>query len=115
MKPDTHAGADMLGGISLEAALTKEQAEQIYNQGKEAVVFALLELSKKRAEQQSPPTPAPSTPSGMVRDLLIGATCPAGHPYPHSVIGSPVIGHPALFCDRDRVVELQLAPISRFT
>jgi len=79
MKPDTHAGADMLGGISLEAALTKEQAEQIYNQGKEAVVFALLELSKKRAEQQSPPTPAPSTPSGMVRDLLIGATYPAHH------------------------------------
>ena len=115
MKPDTHAGADMLGGISLEAALTKEQTEQIYNQGKEAVVFALLELSKKRAEQQSPPTPAPSTPSGMVRDLLIGTTYPAGHPYSHSVIGSPVIGHRALLCDRDRVVELQLSLISRFT
>ena len=66
MKRDTDVCADMLGGISLEAALTEEQAEQIYNQGKEAVIFALLELSKKRAEQQSPPTPAPSTPSGMV-------------------------------------------------
>jgi transposase len=52
--------------VSLGPDLTAEQAEEIYNQGKEAVVFALLELAKRLAEQQSPPAPAPSTPSGMV-------------------------------------------------
>ncbi len=50
--------------ISLGAQLTAEQAEEIYKQGKEAVVFALLEMAKKLAEQQS--SPSPSTPSGMV-------------------------------------------------
>ena len=50
--------------ISLGPQLTAEQAEEIYRQGKEAVVFALLEMAKKLAEQQS--TPSPSTPSGMV-------------------------------------------------
>ena len=52
--------------ISLGPDLTAEQAEEIYEQGKEAVVFALLEMAKTLAEGQSPPTPAPSTPSGMV-------------------------------------------------
>jgi transposase len=52
--------------VSLGPDLTTEQAEEIYNQGKEAVVFALLEMSKRLAEQQAPPTPGPSTPSGMV-------------------------------------------------
>jgi len=52
-----------------EASLSEQQAEQIYAQGKEAVVFALLELIKQLAEQraktaaQSHQTPA--TPSGM--------------------------------------------------
>ena len=50
--------------VSLGPQLTAEQAEQIYKQGKEAVVFALLEMAKKLAEQQS--SAAPSTPSGMV-------------------------------------------------
>ncbi len=50
--------------ISLGPQLTVEQAEEIYKQGKEAVVFALLEMAKKLAEQQS--SPSPSTPSGMV-------------------------------------------------
>ena len=45
-------------------SLTSEQAEEIYQQGKGAVVFALLEMAKKLGEQQS--TPTPSTPSGMV-------------------------------------------------
>lgn len=66
MKPDTDVGADLLGGISLGTVLTQEQAEEIYKQGKEAVVFALLEMSKQLAKQPSPTTPAPSTPSGMV-------------------------------------------------
>jgi hypothetical protein len=49
--------------------LTAEEAEQIYRQGKEAVVFALLRLAKLLAEQQQQTlaarSPAPSTPSGM--------------------------------------------------
>ena len=52
--------------ISLGPDLTAEQAEEIYRQGKEAVVFALLALAKRLAETQGPPTPTPSTPSGMV-------------------------------------------------
>ncbi|RME26365.1 MAG: hypothetical protein D6800_06435 [Candidatus Zixiibacteriota bacterium] len=46
--------------------LTADQAEDIYRQGREAVVCALLALAKQLAEAQGPPTPAPSTPSGMV-------------------------------------------------
>jgi transposase len=52
--------------ISLGPDLTVEQAEEIYKQGKEAVIFALLEMAKKLSEMQSPPAPGPSTPSGMV-------------------------------------------------
>ena len=50
--------------ISLGPQLTVEQAEEIYKQGKEAVVFVLLEMAKKLAEQHA--SPSPSTPSGMV-------------------------------------------------
>src|SRR5262245_64696525 len=49
--------------------LTLEQAEQIFQQGKEAVIFALLEFSKLLAEQQrrsAQQSPTPSTPSGMI-------------------------------------------------
>lgn len=52
--------------VSLGPDLTAEQAEEIYHQGKEAVVFALLEMAKRLSESQSPPSPGPSTPSGMV-------------------------------------------------
>lgn len=48
-----------------QARLTEEQAASIYDQGKEAVVFALLELTKQLAEARSPSV-TPSTPSGMV-------------------------------------------------
>jgi len=47
------------------ATLTEEEAAAIYDQGKEAVVFALLELTKQLAEARSPSV-TPSTPSGMV-------------------------------------------------
>lgn len=50
--------------------ITEAEAHAIYDQGREVVVFALLKLSKERAElaqkvaaQQQP---SPSTPSGMV-------------------------------------------------
>jgi transposase len=52
----------------LAATLTEEQAASIYDQGKEAVVFALLELIKRLAEAhgKADPSVTPSTPSGMI-------------------------------------------------
>jgi len=54
--------------ISIGAGLTREQAEAIFSQGQEAVVFALLELAKRLAEAQGKrhPSTTLSTPSGMV-------------------------------------------------
>ena len=48
--------------------LTREHAEAIFAQGKEAVVFALLELAKQLAEAKAKgnPSTTPSTPSGMI-------------------------------------------------
>ena len=40
------AGQDGVNGIALRPGLTEEQAEQIFQLGKEAVVFALLKLAK---------------------------------------------------------------------
>jgi transposase len=52
-----------------EASLTERQAEQIFARGKEAVVFALLELTKQLAEQRAKTAAeshqTPATPSGM--------------------------------------------------
>lgn len=52
-----------------EASLTERQAEAIYARGKEAVVFALLELTKQLAEQRAQTAAeshqTPATPSGM--------------------------------------------------
>lgn len=50
-------------------SLSEEQAQTIYEQGREAVVFALLELTKRLTEQQAAAAAqshqTPSTPSGM--------------------------------------------------
>lgn len=48
--------------------LTEAQARSLFRQGEEAVVFALLELTKQLAEAQGKPGPSatPSTPSGMI-------------------------------------------------
>ena len=53
--------------IPLGPTLTAEQAERIYNQGQEAVVFALLELAKMLAEKSVAvsASASPTTPSGM--------------------------------------------------
>ena len=51
--------------INLGPTLTAEDAHLIYEQGPEAVVFALLEMAKMLAEQQHKPTDSLSTPSGM--------------------------------------------------
>ena len=53
-----------------QASLTEEQARELYQQGEEAVVFALLELTKQLAEARSPSV-TPSTPSGMVPGMLM--------------------------------------------
>ncbi len=55
--------------IALDAGLTAEQARVIYSRGEEAVVFALLELTKRLAEQKQAEAAGshqtPATPSGM--------------------------------------------------
>jgi transposase len=56
--------------LPLGPGLTQQQAEQIYEQGKEAVVFALLQLAKMATEPRPANLPAaiatdPSTPSAQ--------------------------------------------------
>jgi transposase len=52
--------------ITLGAALTREQAEAIYDSGREAVIFAMLQLAQRVGdlERQSPKS-SPTAPSGM--------------------------------------------------
>lgn len=54
--------------VLFAASLSEAQAVAIYEQGREAVVFALLTLTKRLAEVQgnSPPSASLSTPSGMI-------------------------------------------------
>ena len=54
--------------FSLGPNLTAEEARAIYTQGKEAVVFALLELAAqlRRSQGQCASVSSPATPSGMV-------------------------------------------------
>ena len=59
-----------IGGLPLGPGLTQQQAEAIYEQGKEAVVFALLQLAKMATEARPANLPAaiaadPSTPSAQ--------------------------------------------------
>ena len=55
--------------IPLGAALTEEQARQIFSQGEDAVIFALLTLAKQLADEKAASAAdshqTPSTPSGM--------------------------------------------------
>jgi transposase len=65
-----HTGQNILADIDLAAGLTEQQAERIYAQGKEAVVFVLLALAKLATEQKPTNLPAaiaadPSTPSAQ--------------------------------------------------
>lgn len=52
--------------ISLGPQLTAEEAAAIFARGKEAVIFALLELAKQLGQAQQRVGISPSTPSGMV-------------------------------------------------
>lgn len=56
--------AEPLPNVALGPLLTEEQARQIYQQGEEAVVFALLTLAKQAAIGAT--STSPSTPSAMV-------------------------------------------------
>ena len=58
--------------VLLGPALTEEQAREIFRQGEEAVVFALLSLAQRLAEQQpsAAPVVTPTTPSAMVPSFL---------------------------------------------
>jgi len=52
--------------IPLEATLTEEEARQIFSQGEEAVLFALLTLAKQLADEKAASTAnSHQTPSGM--------------------------------------------------
>src|SRR5687768_318038 len=64
------AAPETLDTASLQALLgpqlTEEQARLIYEQGADAVIFALLSLAKQLAEKQSTATkPDPAAPSGQ--------------------------------------------------
>jgi transposase len=61
--------------VSLGPSLTAEEAQLIYEQGPEAVVFALLQMAKMLAEQQRKSGDTPSTPSGM-KPIYEKATTP---------------------------------------
>ena len=52
--------------VPLGPQLTADQAREIYSQGEEAVVFALLQLAQLAAAATKPPQPSPTTPSGMI-------------------------------------------------
>lgn len=52
--------------IELGPNLTAEEAERIVDLGREATIFALLELAGRLKAQQGPPQPGPATPSGMI-------------------------------------------------
>ncbi|MBV8265259.1 MAG: IS66 family transposase [Planctomycetaceae bacterium] len=76
--------------VPLGPALTEEQAREIFRQGEEAVVFALLSLAQQLADQppSAAPVVTPTTPSSMVPSFLKPAAVrrrqrpgrKAGHP-----------------------------------
>ena len=62
------AAAEPMRAEGLGSGLTEARAREIFRQGEEAVVFALLEQARQLAQQDRPPPPpivSPSTPSGM--------------------------------------------------
>ena len=54
-------------GIEFSCPLTREQAEALYAQGREVMIFVLMELAARLAKyEQEGLATTPSTPSGMV-------------------------------------------------
>jgi transposase len=56
--------------VPLGPALTEQQAREIYREGDEAVVFALLTLAQMRADASPQPVVTPTTPSAMIPPFL---------------------------------------------
>jgi transposase len=58
--------------VPLGPALSEEQAREIFRQGEEAVVFALLSLAQQLAQLPTTPPPlvTPTTPSAMIPPFL---------------------------------------------
>ena len=56
---------ELVGVGEVGGSLTEEEARRIFRQGEEAVVFALLRLSKQLQQGQASGASGPSTPSGM--------------------------------------------------
>jgi transposase len=52
--------------VEFSVPLTRQQAEAIYAQGREAVIFVLMQLAARLAGAPPEKPPSPSTPSGMV-------------------------------------------------
>jgi len=76
---------------ALGAAMTEPQAREIFRQGEEAVVFALLTQAKMLGESRSAAnaTPPPSTPSGMTPPYRKPAVKPKGGKRPGRPAGHP--------------------------
>src|SRR3954452_16812770 len=81
------AGSDTLDTGSMQALLgpqlTAEQARMIYDQGPEAVVFALLTLAQRAAERPAhpaarDPSPPPGQPPPYVKPTRQGRAKPKG-------------------------------------
>ncbi len=68
MATATSTISDGAAAALCNGSLSEQQAEAIYEQGKEAVVFTLLAVPKQLAEAQgkTDPSVTPSTPSGMI-------------------------------------------------
>ena len=86
------ATAEPMRVEGLGLGLTEARAREIYRQGEEAVVFALLRQARFLAESQGQATPpqtiSPSTPSGM-RPVYSKATVSARHKPPGRKRGHP--------------------------
>ncbi len=79
--------------IPLDAGLTEEDARAIFAQGEEAVVFSLLALAKRLAEQKATEAAnsheTPSTPSGMKPPHSKPSTSRRGKKMPGRKAGHP--------------------------
>ena len=97
--------------ITLGPNLTADEAQAIYEQGPEAVVFALLQMAKLLAEKQGPAGNSPSTPSGM-RPIYTKEPTPRRRKKPGRKPGHPGSRRPMPpKIDRRVVLRLERCPV----
>jgi transposase len=79
--------------MTIGSSLSQEQAHEIYAQGEEAIVFALLELAKQLAERRAAEAglshQTPATPSGMKPPYLKPTASRRGKKKPGRKAGHP--------------------------